>query len=253
MSSINSVKDKLNIIILAAGKGKRINAKNLPKAMYPINNIPMVGYFIDKINKIKPDKTIIVVGFQGQKVVDYINSQSWEIVWQREQLGTGHAVAQAKKNLVKEKGITIVVNVDNPFFNIQTFKNIASKLRQQKAVIAISSVELDENFSYGRLDEDSSGHIKRIIEVKNATPNELKIKKMNAGLYAFDNKWLWKNLEKLKIDKISGEYYLTDLVAVADKNHDKVIACPIIHIDEAIGINTLDNLRAAEKALEKKV
>lgn len=240
-------KKEIYLIVLAAGKGTRLNATDKPKAMYPINGKPMVSFFVDLINQINPQKSIFVVGFHGQPVVDYLgNLGKYEFVWQDNQLGTGHAVLQVKSLLFNKTGVTIVINVDNPFFTKETVNRVVDKLVKEDAVMAISSIEFDPAFAFGRLVSDETGQIKKIVEVKNASQSELTIKQMNAGLYAFDNRWLWQNIEKILIDPISNEYYLTDLVEIADKQGDRVISVPVTYQDEAIGINTKSNLKAAQ-------
>lgn len=239
--------NKKFIVILAGGKGTRINAKDIPKNMYPINGKPMIGYFVDKIKDINPQKTVIVVGFRGENIVDYLKKYNYSFVWQKKRLGTGHATLQAKKELINFDGITFVVNGDNPFFQVNTYLGLSKKLVSEQAVMGLVSVKLDPKFSYGRLDIDGTGHVRRIIEVKNAVAGELKIKEMNAGLYAFDNKWLWKNINKLEKNKLTGEYYITDLVEIANRQNEKIIAYEIINPQEAIGINTKEHLELAQK------
>lgn len=230
-----------------------MNAVDLPKVMYPINGKPMIGYLADMLEKAGVEKSIAVVGFQGQKVIDYLSDRNrFKFVWQKELLGTGHALMQAREELKNKEGVTVVLNGDNPFYTAASLKKLANKVALEKAVMAVASVKFDPSFSFGRIITDSDGHINRIVEVKNCTPEQLKLEWMNAGLYAFDNSWLWKNIDKIEKNSVSSEYYITDLVEIADSKGDRVVAVPVSHTNEAIGINTLDNLKAAEQALGKK-
>lgn len=245
------MKNNLFIIVLAAGKGTRLNATDKPKAMYPINGKPMVGYFADLISKIAPKKKIFVVGFYGQQVVDYMSYLGdYEFVWQEEQLGTGHAVAKAQAILGNLAGTTVVINVDNPFFKPETIFKLVEQITNNDAVIAIATVKLDPSYYFGRVITDNNNHIKEIVEVKNATPEQLKISTMNAGLYVFNNKWLWENIKKINLDRIYKEYCLPDLVKIAVSNGKKVVGVEVSHKNEAIGINTLQNLELAEQAIK---
>lgn len=242
----------IHIVILAGGKGTRMQATDMPKVMYPIKGKPMVGYIADMLIKAAIKDVVVVVGYQGQKVVDYLSSRDgFKFVWQKEQLGTGHALSQAKDLLKGKDGVTVVLNGDNPFFKFETIERMVKMLDEKQAVMVVSSVELDKSFSFGRIITNPDGHIQKIVEVKNATPEELEYTWMNAGLYAFDNNWLWKNIDKVDLDSISKEYYLTDMVAVANNQSDRVIMVPVTHENEAIGINTLDNLKAAEDILSE--
>lgn len=242
----------INTVILGAGKGTRMNAVDLPKVMFPINGKPMVGYIADTLKELVVNKSIVVVGFQGQKVVDYLSKQGqFEFVWQTDQLGTGDALKRAIPLLKGQPGITIVLNGDSPFFKVDTIKRMVDMIEEKSAVMAVSSVELDKSFSFGRIVTDDDGHILNIVEVKNATPEELELTWMNAGLYAFDNKWLCENIDKITQDSVTQEYYLPELVEIANQMGDKVLSIPVTHSDEAIGINTPENLKAAEEALSK--
>lgn len=242
----------INTVILSAGKGTRMNAVDIPKPMFPLKGKPMVGYIADTLKNLNVNKSIVIVGFKGQKVIDYLSSQGdFDFVWQEEQLGTGHALKMAKPLLEGQPGITIVLNGDSPFFKVDTINRMAEMMEEKSAVIAVSSVELDPSFSFGRIVTNEDGHILRIVEVKNATEDELKLTWMNAGLYAFDNKWLCENVDKITQDSITQEYYLPELVSIANEMGDKVLSIPVTHPDEAIGINTPDNLKFAEESLSR--
>lgn len=247
------MKNNLFIIVLAAGKGTRINAVDMPKNMFKINGKPMIGYFQETIAALKPAKAIFVVGFHGQQIIDYMQQLGdYDYVWQKEQLGTGHAAAQAESILKGKDGTTIIVNGDNPLFRPETMLKMVSELTAQKAVLAISSARLDlEQFPYGRIITDSTGHVTKVVEVKNCTPEELKIKDLNCGLYVVDNAWLWDNVGKIQRNGVSQEFYITDLVEIANQEGKRVITVPILDKREAIGINTKENLKEAEAALEK--
>src|SRR3989338_5617271 len=144
------MKNNLFIIILAAGKGTRINAVDIPKNIFPINGKPMIGYFSPIIAALKPNMAIFVVGFHGQQIVDYMQQLgNYEYVWQKEQLGTAHAAAQAEDLLKGKNGTTIIVNGDNPLFRPETMLNMTQELKNQNGVLAISAAELNsEQFPY---------------------------------------------------------------------------------------------------------
>lgn len=244
------MKNNLFMIVLAAGKGTRINADDIPKNMFPINGKPMIGYFSSTIAALKPNIAIFVVGFHGQQIIDYLQQLgNYEYVWQKEQLGTGHAAAQAENLLKGKNGTTIIVNGDSPFYRPETMLNMTQELKNQNTVLAISAAELNpEQFPYGRIITDSIGHVTRVVEAKNCTSQELSIKQLNCGLYIVDNQWLWDNIGKIQKNDVSQEYYITDLVAIANQEGKRVIAVPIVDKQEAIGINTKEDLQEAEAA-----
>jgi len=246
-------KTPLHLVILAAGKGTRMNAVDKTKVMFPLHGQPMIGLFVPTIAELKPDTCIFVVGFHGQQVIDYMSALGeYDYVWQREQLGTGHALMQARAILHNKTGITLVCNGDNPLFSVATMKKMMHSLVDEHAVVAIASSRLDpEKFPFGRIVCDATGHVIKVVEVKNCTPEELTIPDLNSGLYAFDNTWLWNNIDTITRNSVSNEFYITDLIEIANNDGKRVIAVPVARDSEAIGINTLDNLAQAEDALAK--
>lgn len=241
----------LHIVILAAGKGTRMNAVDKPKVMFPLHGQPMIGLFAPTIAELKPDTCIFVVGFHGQQVIDYMSARGdYGYVWQREQLGTGHALMQARDLLKSKSGVTLVSNGDNPLFSVATMKKMIRDMEKEDAVVAIASSRLDpDQYPFGRIVRDKTGHVTKVVEVKNCTPEELAIPDLNSGLYAFDNTWLWENIDSIERNDVSKEFYITDLIEIANSDGKRVIAVPVAHDSEAIGINTLDNLAQAEDAL----
>lgn len=241
--------ENIHAVILAAGKGTRLNARKIPKVLYPVNGRPMVSYLVEMLRHSGIGKPILVVGFQGQKVVDTFGN-SVRYVWQRKRLGTGHAVAQAKNLLVGQPGSTFVLNGDHPFFQWATLQGMVEVQRKTGATIIITSCELPSGYPYGRVILGEDGFVQRIVEEKNATPKEKKIRLKNVGLYLFDNAWLWQAMPKLTKDRVSGEYYITDLIELAVGQGKKVATAPLSDPHEAIGINTHENLEAAQKAAQ---
>lgn len=239
--------ENLQAIILAGGKGTRLNARKIPKVLYPVNGRPMVSYLVEMLRQGGVNKPIMVIGFQGQKVVDTFGN-SVRYVWQRKRLGTGHAVAQAKKVLAGQPGLTFVLNGDHPFFRWETLQRMAEVRQKTSATIVLTSCELPDSYQYGRIILGEDGFIQRIVEEKNASSQEKKIRLKNVGLYLFDNTWLWQALPKLKKDRVSGEYYITDLIEVAVSQGKKVAIASLTDPHEAIGINTHDNLEVAQQA-----
>lgn len=238
-------------IILAGGKGTRLNAKKIPKVLYPVNGRPMVSYLVKMLHQGGINKPMMVIGFQGQKVVDTFGNMV-RYVWQRKRLGTGHAVAQAKSILAGQPGLTFVLNGDHPFFRWSTLECMIKVRQKTGATIVITACELPEEYPYGRIILDEQGFVKRIVEEKNASPEEKKTRLKNVGLYLFDNTWLWQAMPKLKKDRVSGEYYITDLIELAVSQGKKVAIAPLSDPHEAIGINTHENLEVAEKAARER-
>lgn len=235
-------------IVLAAGKGKRMNSRQLPKMLYPIAGQPMLLYVVATLAKVGIEQPIIVVGFLADKIKELLNG-GYQYVHQKKRLGTGHAVLACASLLKAKPGCTLIINGDQPFFRASTIKRLAAAITDQGATVAVLTGLMDskEFDAFGRVMTDKTGHVLRIVELKDATPKERSIRLMNLGGYAVDNQWLWGALKKLKKSPASGEYYITDIVAEAVREGKKVKAITIENKAEAIGINTMDHLLEAER------
>lgn len=245
--------EKIHAIVLAAGKGSRMKAKTTPKVLFPIDGKPMLAYLLDTLTKAGIERPTIVVGFLAKKVMDTFGD-NYPYAYQRKRLGTGHAVMAARDHLEKEEGCTLIINGDHPFFRPSTFKRLTDAVTERGATVAVLTGQMrsKEFDGFGRVLTDKEGHVQSIIEVKDATEREKKVRLMNLGGYAVDNEWLWKTLKKLKKSRATGEYYITDIVGAAVSEGKKVVAIKIEDKNEALGINTHDHLAEAEKILKIK-
>ncbi len=241
----------IHAIVLAAGRGKRMQSKSLPKVLFKIGGQPMLSYVFKSLAASGIESPIVVIGFMGKKIVAAFPSQRY--VWERRQLGTGHAVTKARPLLEGQSGCTLIINGDQPFFRPSTLKRLSEAVTKQGAAVAVLTglMESEEFDAFGRVVTDAAGHILRIVELKDASETEKKIRLMNLGGYAVDNAWLWPALRKLKKSPVSGEYYITDIVSLAVAKGKKVIAIPIEDKGEAIGINTLAHLAEAERLFQQ--
>ncbi|MFA5840798.1 MAG: NTP transferase domain-containing protein [Candidatus Paceibacterota bacterium] len=247
--------DKVKIIILAAGKGKRMQSE-LPKALIPLGGKPMIRYILDKVETLSSDMPYIVVGYNKEQIIKQLGD-NYHYVIQEEQLGTGHAV-NAVKNYTKDAiGSVVVLYGDQPFTSAETIKRLIEKQNNTKTKIVMATVPIPdfENWrigliSFGRIIRGKDGHVKRIVEFKDANEEEKNIKELNSGIYAFDAKWLWNNIEKLKNENAQKEYYLTDLIKMATEEGTEIES---IEIDakEALGANTKEELKILENLLNK--
>jgi bifunctional UDP-N-acetylglucosamine pyrophosphorylase/glucosamine-1-phosphate N-acetyltransferase len=241
---------QIQALMLAAGKGKRINAQDKPKVLFPLAGKPLILYGLKSLREAGFEKPIVVVGFQGQKVQELLKERV-VYCWQRKLLGTANAVLQAQKALGHAKSVLIIYG-DMPFWKPATLKKLISKHRQTKATLSFVSVILKNPsfFQYGRLVRDENGKILRSIEEKEATNEEKKIQECNPSCYLVEAKWLWRALLKIK-KSASGEYYLTDILNLAVSEKKKINILPIEDWREVIGINTEEQLRLAKNALKR--
>lgn len=248
--------EKIAAVILAAGKGKRmgsVDGLEIPKVMFRVNNKPVVEYLINSIKGAGVEKIILVVGYKREVVKDYFKDQV-EYAIQEEQLGTGHAASMARSNLEDKTEAVIVCYGDMPLYKSSTIKNLIDYYQKEKPIIAMLTVDfVDPTFwAYGRIVRDEAGNVEAIIEQKDCTEDELKIKESNPGFYIFDSNWLWKNLLKIKTNNAQGEYYLTDVIALAKEQGKKIGAIKISDETEVLGINTPEQLKKVEEILRAK-
>ncbi|MEK7150242.1 MAG: NTP transferase domain-containing protein [Patescibacteria group bacterium] len=239
---------KIQIVILAAGKGKRMQS-DLPKVLATIKGRSMISRVLSSILEVSGEKPIMIVGHKAELVQSELGNLCF-YVSQKEQLGTGHAVSCAEKNCEKSDNV-IVLSGDQPFIKAQTIKNLIKKHLETRAKITFT-VTTPQDFldwrkgflGFGRILRENNKVI-GIKEYKDATEKEKETKEINAGCYIFNAKWLWKNLKKIKSKNAQNEYYLTDLLQIASKGGEKIETVQIESY-EALGANTKEELKILE-------
>jgi bifunctional UDP-N-acetylglucosamine pyrophosphorylase/glucosamine-1-phosphate N-acetyltransferase len=247
---------EIQIIILAAGKGKRMESDK-PKALAELQGKPFLKHILETLNKINlPIKPIIVVGHKKEDIFEIFGPEH-NYAHQIEQLGTGHAVLSAQENVHPDSKIIFIISTDQPLISKTTILNIIEKHQEEKATLTLGTVLLpDFNewrsalYSFGRIIRNENGEILKNTEYKDATEEERKITEVNPAIYAFDAEWLWQNLPNLKNENSQSEYYLTDLVKLAQEQEKKIIGVPIENILEAFQPNSKAELEILENLLE---
>jgi len=240
----------LAVIILAAGQGKRMKSP-LPKVLQPLAGRPLLKHVIDTAQSLQPAQVQVVYGHGGERVREVLKNERVSWVEQAEQLGTGHAVMQALPQL-RDGEMALVLYGDVPLIRRGTLQELV-QLAGSKAV-GLLTMQLDDATGYGRIVRDARGQVRKIVEQKDATKAQLKIREGNTGVVAVPAKLLKKWLGKLKNNNAQREYYLTDIVAMAVK--DKVKVRPLIAptIAEVLGVNDktqlaeLETMRRAQMA-----
>lgn len=246
---------KTNVIILAAGKGTRMN-HHLPKALLPVAGVSMIERVVTAVEKAKfGTPPIIVVGHQAKLVQQTIGPRAL-YAFQRKQLGTGHAVAAASTQLKKTKGNIVVIYCDQPFITAKTLQRLVQQQQKTQAGIAALTVTVPDFTGprlalqhCGRIVRDKRRRLMKSVEVKDATSAERRIREVNPCVYCFDAKWLWKNLPELRPTNAQHEYYLTDLLERAVQAGEKVALLKSKNWVEALGVNSPDDLRTAERLM----
>lgn len=239
--------DKRAAVVLAAGKGKRMKS-DLPKVLHGINGKSMIRYVVENLVSLDFDKIIVVVGHKGELVEkELADYPAVNIVWQNEQLGTGHAVMMAKDELKDFEGTTLIALGDVPFLQPETISRLTASLSEKNARAACLTVILDDSSGYGRIIRDGD-FMKEIVEDKDATDDVRAIKEINTGTFCFDNQLLFETLDNIDNSNSQGEYYLTDCVKLLFDKGLPVVAVVAENPYEGMGVNSEDQLmELAEK------
>lgn len=246
-------KNDISSIILAGGKGTRMKS-DLPKILNEIGGRPMIAYTLQNLRRAKVEEIITVVSFKRSLVVDRIAGAVKIAVQKNAKGGTGDATASGIKLVGPEaKNVLVLYGDDTAFYTPQTIEKVIDMHTGQKSKLTFITLIKDNPQGLGRIIRDASGDIAGIVEEKNASGEQKKIREINDGLYVFDRQWLNDNLPKIEKNKTSGEYYLVDLIKIAIGQGQKVIAYKLPNSAEWQGINTPEELEKAKKEMEAKL
>ena len=246
---------KLAVVILAAGQGKRMKS-DLPKVLQPLAGMPLLGHVVSRARSLDPASVHVVYGHGGDAVREALVKENLQWALQAEQLGTGHAVTQAMPKVADDE-LVLVLYGDVPLINPETLRQLIAAAGAK--AMSLLTVMLDDPAGYGRIVRNARGAIQKIVEQKDATKAQLKIREGNSGIMAVPAKLLRKWLGKLGNTNAQGEYYLTDIIAMAVK--DKVKVTPLIAptVAEVLGVNDkaqlaeLEAMHRAQRARELMV
>jgi len=243
-------------VILAAGKGTRINSKKVNKTAFLFNNKPIIQYGIDLFDKIT-DKTIVVVGAYAKSIKKILKGKKIYFSYQKNLLGTGEAVKSALQKIdqLKFSSNLLLVGCGDHlmFYKQNTIKKLIKKHQEKKAQVSLITVFYDQpdKLAWGRIIRDEKGLVIGIVEQKEADQEIKKIKELNAGFYCFNTQFLRGNINKIKKSPLSGEYYLTDLVKIAQEKNNKIVSLKVPFQEVGIGINTQEQLDKSERLYKK--
>lgn len=230
-------------VILAAGEGKRMKA-NKPKPMMEVLSRPMIDWVLDAAEASGVKDTILVVGAYGEQLVDHCGDRS-AICWQRERLGTGHAVMMALDYLnASDADNVLILNGDAPFMDAATIAESLTLHEANGNAVTVISARLDEPFGYGRIVQGADGSFERIVEQKDATEEEKAIRNVNSGAYWFRREDLISSLGKLTTDNAAGEYYLTDTIYILKQEGKNAGVFVTENADVVLGANDREQLQA---------
>lgn len=239
------------VVVLAAGQGTRMKSK-LYKVMHPVMGRPMVGHVVNAALDAEASEVITITGFGADLVKDYLGDRS-QYVYQEEQLGTAHAVEQAKDLLEGREGTTLVLSGDTPLLRAETLTQLMEEHEESNAKATILTALADDPHGYGRVIRAEDGSVSNIVEEKDASPEEKAVQEINTGTYCFDNEELFKTIEKVDNDNAQGEYYLPDVIEILKANNEKIGAFQLENMDEALGVNNRVALSEASALMKQRI
>jgi len=241
---------KPTIVVLAAGLGTRMRS-GLTKALHPLAGRPLVRQVLNTVRAIDPGRIVVVLGHQADRVREACEGFGAEFVLQREQLGTGHAVRQASDAIADADGPVVVLCADTPLLTSETLRDLVAAHIKARAGVTLLTAIVEDSYGYGRVLRGRPG-VTAIVEEKDATRAQKKIKEVNSGIYCFEKNFLLSALGMIRKENAQGEYYLPDTIAIARKKRTKVAAMLCGNPMEITGVNTREDLSRAEKIIRER-
>ncbi len=249
--------DNLSVVILAAGKGKRMKSP-LPKVLHSLNGKPLLSYAIALAVELNPDKIVAVIGHGSEKVKEWARGKDIgakdkiEFVEQKEQLGTGHAVKQTEDALKDFHGNILILSGDVPLLRLETVRRLIKIHKDSNAAVTILTAMVDNPTGYGRIVRNGAGKAVNIVEEKDAPIEIKKISEINSGIYCFKKYFLFDSLKRIDKNNVQQEYYLTDAASLAFKSSLKIETLTANDPHEIMGINTPEELKEAEEIINRR-
>lgn len=241
-------------IIMAAGKGTRMGG-DMPKVLYDVAGRPMVQWVVEACQQAGVETCIVVVGYKADDVrAALADEPSVRFVEQTEQLGTGHAVAQARPAMEGEPARDVFVLAgDGPLIRGKTLARLLEAHRRRKAAATLATSVVDDPVGYGRIVRSAAGEFETIIEQKDATPEQLKIREVNPSYYCFRSDDLFRSLDAVSNDNASGEYYVTDVPAILKRQGKPVAVIEAVPPEDVLSINTPEQLAEVDAILRRRL
>ncbi len=239
-------------VVLAAGKSTRMKSA-LPKVLHEVCGRPMIEYVLDAARAAGVSRHVVIAGYEAEKVKEALaGERDVEFALQAEQKGTGHAVMMCRDNLKGHDGPVLVLTGDAPLMRPESLRALLDEFGTQKAACVIGTAETEFNQGLGRIVRSPAGEFLKIVEQKDATPEELAIREINVGCYVFDCRSLFEALAEIKPNNQQKEYYLTDCAAILKAKGKRVVASKKLDVIEALGVNTRAELAKVHRALQQR-
>ena len=243
--------NKLHAIVLAAGKGTRMKSA-MAKVLHQVLFVPMVYHVMDSLAELGVN-SLVVTGHQADKVEAALAPYNTAFVRQEQQLGTGHAVLTTEARLAGKTGTVIILCGDTPLIRPQTLREMLAVHAAGAKAVTVMTTFLDNPTNYGRIVSTAAGEVVKIVEEKDASPEQRRIKEVNAGIYCVDLEKLFPALKEVRSNNAQGELYLTDVVEIIRRSDSKVGKFVCQDSRETIGVNSRIELAEANKIMQERI
>lgn len=238
-------------IILAAGKSTRMKSA-LPKVLHEVCGRPMIEYVLDAARAAGVSRLVAVVGHRADLVKAELSRHAdVEFALQSDQKGTGHAVMMCREQLASHHGAVLVLAGDTPLLRSESLTGLLRAQAESHAAAVIGTTDTEANQGLGRIVRDAAGNFDRIVEERDATDEQRRIREINTGCYAFDSQSLMSALDRIRPDNNQAEYYLTDCPLVLKRDGKPVVAAKVFDVAEAMGVNTRAQLADVTRAIQQ--
>ena len=240
-------------VVLAAGKSTRMKS-DVPKVLHPVCGRLMIDYVLDAARAAGANQLVVVVGHRADLVRQSLAHHS-DVTFaeQTEQKGTGHAVLMCESQLTGHEGSVLILAGDTPLLQGSSLKALLDAQTSEQASCVIGTADTNNNDGLGRVVRDEAGAFQRIVEQKDATPQQRRITEINTGCYAFNTPLLLQSLRKLQPNNVQSEYYLTDCPRILMDTGHKVVARCSLTIQEALGVNTRVQLSEVQTSIQQRI
>ncbi len=245
---------RLGVVILAAGEGTRMRSA-VPKVLHSLCGRPLVEHVIETARQLGAAKTVLVLAPETVERMREQLGDEYGYAVQAERKGTGHALMQARPLLEGEVDRVLVLYGADPLMRVASVAALLDEMDQANAKGAITTFVADPPTGYGRIVRDEAGHVQEIVEERDAAPEQHGITEVNQGVAVYDAAWLWPHLDLLRPSPVKGEYYLTDLVAMAvrEAGPGAIVSFRLADPTEALGINDRWELAQAEAVMRLRI
>lgn len=238
----------LSTVILAAGKGTRMNTDQA-KVLHRLCGEPLLAYSLRMARAVGSDRIVVIVGYQAEQVCEAFRIPGIIFVEQRPQLGTGHAVLQAREQFSDYSGTILILCGDVPCLKLSTIESLIGHHHRHQAAVTVMTTMLNNPGSYGRVITGPGGDVLRIVEARDATDREKQVREINTGIYCAESRFLFTAVAQISNDNSQGEYYLTDIVEIACNAGHRVRSFVASDSFEVMGVNTPGDLEKAHDYL----